>query len=157
MSEYKTLEGFYSDAHYGAPVFLMALRSLMIYGTAVKDQPLNVFGEYILDETKQRVKELAVLMSGMDFKVVLAAVQRLLPPIEGDGKNIPLLNDGHKDGICPCCGAKIDYEGDQDIVDDSDMRVSWECPNCGATGHANYHGVFVGHSDIQPAEEATEA
>lgn len=60
-------------------------------------------------------------------------------------------DDAHQDGICPFCGGAIEYQGDQEIVDDSDTQVSWECPHCGATGKANYHGVFVGHSDISPA------
>lgn len=69
----------------------------------------------------------------------------------GETTSDPNDDTTHRDSICPFCGGGIEYQGDQEIVDDSDTRVSWECPSCGATGKANYHGVFSGHSDIAPA------
>lgn len=147
MSNYEKLKETYIT--YGATVFIMALHNLKKYGSMVKELPASVFGEFITDETKQQVKTVAMMMADMEIRTILALIQRELPDIEGDGIKVPLLNGGHKDGICPCCGAKVEYLDDQEIYDDSNTCVSWKCPGCGATGTAEYHGVFAGHTDVK--------
>lgn len=128
--------------------FLLALNAVMVYGQAVKDMDVSD-GNFVAEINKRKIREIAIQLQDSKLSVIMALVQREMPPIEGDGKDIPLLNNGHKDGICPCCGAKIVFQGDQEITDDSDTCVSWKCPECGAHGESYYTGVFDGHGVIE--------
>lgn len=55
------------------------------------------------------------------------------------------------DGRCPLCGAEIEYEGDQEIVDDCSM-VSFTCPHCGASGKAGYDLMFDAYYDVEKGD-----
>lgn len=102
-------------------------------------------------ENKCEILALAKSMTGASLDAIFAVIQRELPKVMGDGEDIPFLNHyGDEDGICPCCGAEIEYEGDNDIDDDG-TTVSWECPECGTTGKASYTSVFDGHYDVEDA------
>lgn len=50
-------------------------------------------------------------------------------------------------GICLLCGAKLKYVGAHALQDCS--YISWECPNCGATGQEGYNRVFDRHENIR--------
>ena len=50
--------------------------------------------------------------------------------------------------ICPICGAAIDYLGDRDLDDDG-THVSWECPECRATGVAQYKDMFLFNTEVR--------
>lgn len=52
-----------------------------------------------------------------------------------------------EEGICPLCGAEIEYNGSHDIDDDGGT-IPWECPNCEATGKEGYNRVFDRHYDV---------
>ena len=108
-------------------------------------------GELQNMENKYEILALAKSMTGASLDTIFAVIQRELPQVKGDGEDIPFLNHyGDEDGVCPCCGAEIEYEGDNEIDDDGTI-VSWECPNCGATGKAGYNGVFAGHFQVEDA------
>ncbi len=128
--------------------FLLALNAVMVHGQAVKDMDVSGFGNFVSEITKRKIREIAIQIQDTKLAAIMALIQREMLPIEGDGEDIPLLNNGHKDGICPCCGARIVFQGDQEITDDSDTCVSWECPECGAHGESCYTGVFDGHYAI---------
>lgn len=99
------------------------------------------------DETAHLAKDL----SETPIDVIFAVIQREISPVKGDDDMIPFLNHyGDEDGVCPCCGALIDYEGDN-AVDDSGTIVSWTCPKCGASGQSGYTGVFDGHYRVVDA------
>lgn len=50
---------------------------------------------------------------------------------------------GDQKGICPVCGAKIEYEGNEQMEDGG--VYPWTCPSCGASGEEGYDEVFDGH------------
>lgn len=54
----------------------------------------------------------------------------------------------YNDGICPCCGAEIEYVGSYDHDDDG-ATLDFECPKCGATGKVGYTFVFDGYYNVQ--------
>ena len=49
-----------------------------------------------------------------------------------------------KEGVCPVCGGKIEYDGTHTIDDDGGM-FDWNCPDCGASGREGYNRVFDRH------------
>lgn len=51
------------------------------------------------------------------------------------------------EGICPVCGAEIDYCDSHEMTDDGGI-IPWECPSCGATGKEGYNRVFDQHYDV---------
>lgn len=53
-----------------------------------------------------------------------------------------------KDGICPVCGAEIEYDGDEDDDGNGGGWWDWECPGCGATGRAGFDKVFDRHYNV---------
>lgn len=62
----------------------------------------------------------------------------------GDGTpTAPNPLDEHE-GICPVCGASIEYSGDSDQIGEYGSR-HWECLKCGASGNEGYKEVFVEH------------
>lgn len=136
--------------------FLLALHAIMAHGQDVKEMDVSGFGNFVSEDTKTKVRDIAIQLQDSSLSAIMALIQREMPTIEGDGKDIPLLNDGHKDGICPCCGAKIEYQGDQEITDDSDTCVSWKCPECGAHGESYYIGAFDGHGAIEEGKEGAK-
>lgn len=102
-------------------------------------------GNMMTELYKERLVNLAKGMSETPSEVVLAVIQRALPPIWGDGNEIPHLHIfGDEEDICPVCGSEIEYDGDNQIDDDGTI-VSWTCPGCGATGKSGYTSVFDGH------------
>lgn len=53
-----------------------------------------------------------------------------------------------REGICPLCGASVEYEANEQM-DDGGVHF-WSCPECGATGKEGYDGVFDGkHYDVE--------
>lgn len=48
---------------------------------------------------------------------------------------------------CPLCGSELDFQGDQEIVDDSTC-TTWECPNCNAHGEQWSNIVFAYHTEV---------
>lgn len=52
---------------------------------------------------------------------------------------------------CPVCGAKVEYGGDQEIVDNGAL-VSFSCPRCGAHGKAGYDLVFDAYYQVEKGE-----
>lgn len=42
-----------------------------------------------------------------------------------------------QEGICPLCGAEVEYAG-ENIIDDDGGVFPWTCPNCGAHGKESY-------------------
>lgn len=56
-----------------------------------------------------------------------------------------------REGICPLCGAVVEYSGNEHL-DDGGVHP-WECPECGATGKEGYDEVFDGqHYDVADAD-----
>lgn len=53
-----------------------------------------------------------------------------------------------EDGICPVCGAEIEYDGDEDDDGNGGGWWDWECPECGATGRAGFDKVFDRHYNV---------
>lgn len=53
----------------------------------------------------------------------------------------------YKEGICPVCGAEIEYTGDNNI-DDNGGTFPWNCKNCGASGKEGYNRIFDKHYDV---------
>lgn len=101
---------------------------------------------------KYEVLALAKTMTGVSLDALTAVIQRDLPPVKGGDGDVPPLNsNGDEDDICPVCGAEIEYEGDNEVDDDGTI-VSWECPECGATGKAGYIGVFDRHYKVCDAD-----
>ena len=55
-----------------------------------------------------------------------------------------LVNTGESvEGICPVCGASVEYTG-EDIKTCGGGMHPWKCPACGATGEEGYDEVFDG-------------
>lgn len=50
---------------------------------------------------------------------------------------------GDREGICPICGAPIEYVCSEPM--DSGGVHHWTCPKCGASGKEGYDEVFDGH------------
>lgn len=62
-----------------------------------------------------------------------------------------VLDKPFSEGICPCCGAQIEY-GQVNHMDNGGT-IAWECPNCEASGEEGYDEVFDGmHYNVQDAE-----
>ncbi len=61
------------------------------------------------------------------------------------------MSKNHEDGICPCCGAEIEYVGAYDHDDDG-ATLDWTCPKCGASGKAGYTFVFDQHYCVQDGD-----
>lgn len=55
------------------------------------------------------------------------------------------------EGVCPACGAEIEYEGRNEIDDDGGM-LPWHCPNCGTTGDEGYNRIFDRHYNVCTAD-----
>lgn len=70
------------------------------------------------DEDIEKVVEMAKLMAELSSDALFAIIQRNLPAVEGDDKEVPFLHEfGDEDDICPCCGAEIEYCGEHDPDD----------------------------------------
>lgn len=103
------------------------------------------------DEDIEKVVAMAKLMAELSSDALFAIIQRNLPVVEGDDKEVPFLHEfGDEDDICPCCGAEIEYCSEHD-PDDSGYTIDWECPECGTTGKAGYTAVFDRHYKVQDA------
>lgn len=62
------------------------------------------------DEDIEKVVAMAKLMAELSSDALFAIIQRNLPVVEGDDKEVPFLHEfGDEDDICPCCGAEIEY------------------------------------------------
>lgn len=48
-----------------------------------------------------------------------------------------------EEGICPKCGAKLDYF--DTTIDGDVLFYDWECPNCETRGNEGYSLKFIGH------------
>ena len=48
------------------------------------------------------------------------------------------------EGICPVCGAEVNYCDSHEIMDDGGL-IPWECPSCKASGKEGYNRVFDQH------------
>lgn len=147
--DYITLKNKYLQL--GDVGFRMALGILMKCGftfLANPSNPIEITGNFVSESMKADIIACARDLAHTDPTVIIALIQRDMTLIDGDGVLIPKLNNGHEDGICPFCGGEIEYNGDQEITDDSDTSVTWKCPDCGASGTACYHGVFVGYEDL---------
>ena len=68
------------------------------------------------------------------------AVQTICGQIHKEPADLP---EGDKQGICPVCGAEIEYH-DNIKIDDGGV-YEWTCPSCGASGEEGYDEVFDGH------------
>lgn len=55
------------------------------------------------------------------------------------------------EGICPVCGAEVEYSGCNDIDDDGGV-FPWDCPSCGAHGEEGYSRRFSGHVNVEKGE-----
>ena len=60
-----------------------------------------------------------------------------------------------QEGICPLCGAGIEYAGENNIDDDGGT-FPWHCPSCGAHGKESYDRKFAGHLDVDTDEDAQD-
>lgn len=155
MTSYEELKNIYErDGHM---VFIMAAGVLTQIAektlTGDPNAPLipgNVFSE----ETKRAVIDAAKKMASADIDVLLAAIQRCVAPIsDPKGERIPYLHEhGDIEGICPLCHGELEYLGDQEIADGGTL-VSWECPNCGATGMEGSDIVFEHHYNVCDADD----
>lgn len=57
-----------------------------------------------------------------------------------------------REGICPLCGEKYEYNGAKDSCDNG-FTIPWECPYCGATGEEGYTEYFDGmHYNVRGAD-----
>lgn len=56
-----------------------------------------------------------------------------------------------QDCICPVCGEYVDYNGDQEIVDDNTV-VSWHCPRCGCDGKQGSRIIFENHFEVYTSD-----
>lgn len=111
----------------------------------IDDMPQsNLFAPHLTE----RIAETVTAIANAPTSVIIALLQRETLSIEGDDKNIPHLHyHGDEDGICPVCGAEINYLGDNAIDDDGTI-VSWECPECGTSGKSGYASTFSRHYDV---------
>lgn len=50
------------------------------------------------------------------------------------------------DGVCPVCGGNLEF-GCSELVDCGNV-YSWECPDCGCTGHQWEQSMFPCHCDV---------
>lgn len=55
---------------------------------------------------------------------------------------------GEYEGMCPLCGAEIEYDGYHEM-DDLGGLFSWGCPQCGAHGEEGYSRKFDGHYHVE--------
>lgn len=55
------------------------------------------------------------------------------------------------EGICPVCGAEIEYDGCNEVDDDGGL-IPWHCPSCGATGSEGYNRAFDRHYNVCSAD-----
>ena len=58
--------------------------------------------------------------------------------------------NGDRDGICPVCGAPIEYENRE--IEDDGCVCSWNCEKCGCSGSLSEAIVFDQHFDIFDAD-----
>lgn len=62
-----------------------------------------------------------------------------------------VLTKPYAEGICPCCGAEIQY-GQRNQMDNGGT-IDWECPACGASGEEGFDETFDGmHYNVQDAD-----
>lgn len=62
-----------------------------------------------------------------------------------------ILDKPYQEGICPCCGAHIEY-GQRNHMDNGGT-ISWECPLCEASGEEGFDEIFDGmHYNICDAD-----
>ena len=59
-----------------------------------------------------------------------------------------------QEGICPLCGAEVEYMGENNIDDDGGS-FPWICPKCGAFGKEGYSRHFSSHLDVNVGENST--
>lgn len=52
------------------------------------------------------------------------------------------------EGICPLCGAEIEYDGFHEM-DDCGGMYTWDCPQCGAHGKEGYTRKFDGYYSME--------
>ena len=104
------------------------------------------------DEDAEKVVEMSKLMAELSSDALFAIIQRELPAVKGDGKELPFLHEyGDEDDICPRCGAELEYDGEHK-VDDHGHTIAWKCPKCGTTGKAGYTAVFDRHYKVEDAK-----
>ncbi len=57
----------------------------------------------------------------------------------------------YQEGICPICGAELQYEGSYEQVDDGAL-LDWVCPKCKARGKSGYDLVFDRYYQVFDAD-----
>lgn len=76
----------------------------------------------------------------------------LMAFIKFSGLPVKYPGTEYEQGICPICGASINYGNDQSL-DDGGV-IEWECPECGATGKEGYNKVFDRHYEVRDVDGA---
>lgn len=154
LTTYQEIREIYKDE--GHMLFILAFSILQQHGTAkVKELRQTEsysrvdFGNLISEEGKEKAIVAAIKMADAPLDVLLAVIQREVVLFEDpQGERIPYLHSfGDQEGICPLCGGELEYEGDQEIVDNGTL-TSWTCTNCGSTGKEGADIVFERHYNI---------
>lgn len=60
-----------------------------------------------------------------------------------------------KEGICPLCGAQIEYTSEKEFLDNGGTN-GWKCPQCGATGKEGFNFTFDGNHYQVTGPDGTE-
>lgn len=76
--------------------------------------------------------------------IILAVIQRVLPPVT-DKDMLPPLPEEDKEDVCPVCGAELPNAT-------PGKAHFWTCPECGSTGLASYGKRFIGHTNVLDAD-----
>lgn len=91
-------------------------------------------------ENSNEAKDIVQAMYDRE-EIVLAA---------GDHSDTEIMAE--HEGVCPVCGAEIEYKG-ENVIDDDGGTFPWQCLSCGAHGDEGYTRHFDGHWNVEKGEK----
>ncbi len=117
------------------------------------DTPVGLVGIYI-SEKRPRRDTIGIYNPSTEKVALMDAT--MFPSLERGAcvkiADVDAEPAGDQEDRCPVCGAEIEYDGDQEIVDDGTI-VGFSCPVCGAHGKAGYNLVFDAYYDVQKGDD----
>lgn len=163
---WEMLSDIYYDSLDGYIVLSVALSEVFKNGTdklrtmseeEVADDIFANLNSADNDDVRVRAARMAKILETINeenLPILLAFLQREVPSFEDPtGEDIPLINDGDKEGICPVCGGVVEYNGDLVRRYADGSSVTWTCPCCGASGESVYSDIFNYHKDVMDAND----